>query len=319
VTTGARAGGLLVFAAVVGLFACERSRTAAPADAGPSGAPSGSSGPRPPALLYLPDGGDTVLAEPGEVRPQVHAGGSGRCPAEMVDVRGRFCIDRYEASLVDLALGRAISPYFAPSRGDALQALAAFEDGEPPGAPPLPLIPDWERIEVFTPRAESNPGVVPNGYVSGLLATKACEAAAKRLCTLSEWQEACRGERQQKFPYGDRYQAGACNVGREAHPASVLYGNPSIHHLDPRLNLVQGSEGPLLRRTGESSRCRSEWNGDAVLDMVGNLDEWIDDPSGMFAGGFYARATVDGCDSRITQHPNEYYDYSTGVRCCSSP
>jgi len=319
VKSAARAGGLLALGAVIGLGACERSRSAAPADAGPDTSLSASSARRAPALLYLPDGGDRVLAEPGEARPQAAAGGSGRCPAEMVDVGGRFCVDRYEASLVDAARGREISPYFAPSRGDALQALAAFEDGEPPGAPPLPLIPAWERIEIFSPRAESNAGVVPNGYVSGLLAAKACEAAAKRLCTLSEWQEACRGERQQKFPYGDRYEAGACNVGREAHPAAVLYGNASLHHLDPRLNLVAGSEGPLLRRTGESARCRSEWSGDAAHDMVGNLDEWVDEPSGMFAGGFYARATVEGCDARITQHPPEYYDYSVGVRCCRSP
>jgi hypothetical protein len=234
----------------------------------------------------------------------------------MVDIGGRFCIDRYEASLLDAQRGRAISPYFAPSRAEALGALRSFSDGDPAGVPPLPVLPAWQKIEAFTPRAEALPNVIPNGYVSGVWAARACEAAAKRLCTLDEWQEACRGEGQRKFPYGDRYEAGACNVGREAHPAHVLYGNASIHHLDPRLNLVEGSEGPLLRRTGESTRCRSEWGGDAVLDMVGNLDEWVDDPGGLFAGGFYSRATVEGCDARISQHPRDYYDYSLGVRCC---
>jgi hypothetical protein len=105
-------------------------------------------------------------------------------------------------------------------------------------------------------------------------------------------------------------------VFREAHPASVLHGDASIHHLDPRLNLVKGSRGPLLRRTGESPRCRSEWSGDAAFDMVGNLDEWVDDPEGTFAGGFYARGTRDGCDAKIEGHPIEYFDYSVGVRCC---
>jgi formylglycine-generating enzyme required for sulfatase activity len=180
----------------------------------------------------------------------------------------------------------------------------------------MPLLPGWQRAEAYVPRAESRAGVVPNGYVSGLLAERACQVAGKRLCALEEWQTACRGERQRKFPYGDRYEAFLCNVGREAHPASVIHGNASIHHLDPRLNLVSGSRGPLLRRTGATERCRSDWASDAVFDMVGNLDEWVDDAGGTFAGGFYARATVDGCDSRIAHHPRDYYDYSLGVRCC---
>ena len=50
--------------------------------------------------------------------------------------------------------------------------------------------------------------------------------------------------------------------------------------------------------------------------MVGNLDEWIDDPDGTFVGGFYSRGTREGCDSIIEVHDYTYYDYSLGVRCC---
>jgi hypothetical protein len=50
--------------------------------------------------------------------------------------------------------------------------------------------------------------------------------------------------------------------------------------------------------------------------MVGNLDEWIDDPKGKFLGGFYSRSTRDGCEASITAHPRVYFDYSLGVRCC---
>jgi len=73
---------------------------------------------------------------------------------------------------------------------------------------------------------------------------------------------------------------------------------------------------PLLRKTGETPTCVSEWEGDGIRDMVGNLDEWIDDPEGTFLGGFYSRATRSGCDARISGHPIDYFDYSTGVRCC---
>jgi hypothetical protein len=179
------------------------------------------------------------------------------------------------------------------------------------GAPPA-----WELLEPFEPKALSLAGVTPNGYVSGVLAARACANAGKRLCTAAEWVTACRGERNRQFPYGAIYEAGACNVYREAHPAAVLWGNASRNHLDPRLNLVSGATGPLLRRTGETERCRSDWGADAVFDMVGNLDEWVDEPGGAFLGGFYSRATLNGCDARVSEHPPEYFDYSTGVRCC---
>ena len=109
---------------------------------------------------------------------------------------------------------------------------------------------------------------------------------------------------------------GSGNVFREAHPAHELHDNASIGHLDPRLNQVRFKGKPLLRRTGATSSCRSVWGDDAIYDMVGNLDEWVDDEGGVFLGGFYARSTKAGCDQRISSHPANYYDYSLGVRCC---
>jgi hypothetical protein len=70
--------------------------------------------------------------------------------------------------------------------------------------------------------------------------------------------------------------------------------------------------------TGATAGCRSDWGNDAIYDMVGNLDEWVDDPSGVFVGGFYARSTREGCEARVGVHPPVYYDYSTGARCCLS-
>lgn len=270
---------------------------------------------RAPELLYLPDGGDHALE--GDRPPSLFAQGpSGRCPPEMVDVAGRFCIDRYEGSLVDARLGRPISPYFAPRGFDARRAFEAFSGTSHVGAPELPRPPVWELEESFEPKAASLPAVTPNGYVSGLLARAACENAGKRLCSAAEWTSACRGESGRRFPYGDVYESGACNVYRDTHPARVLWGDASKNHLDPRLNLVADASGPLLRRTGETARCRSEWGADAAFDMVGNLDEWVDEPGGAFLGGFYSRATQNGCEARVTEHPPEYFDYSTGVRCC---
>jgi formylglycine-generating enzyme required for sulfatase activity len=241
----------------------------------------------------------------------------GRCPADMVDVRGRFCIDRFEATLSD-AQGRSFSPYFPAARAEAKGILGKFRSLEPrmTSPPALPVLPDWQRNEDARAVAQSRAGVVPNGYLSGIAARAACEAAGKRLCSDAEWELACRGEQNRQFPYGERYEQGRCNVFREAHPAAELHGDASRHHLDPRLNLVAGSAGPLLRKTGATPECKSQWGNDGAYDMVGNLDEWIDDPSGTFAGGFFSRGTREGCSSRVGAHPIEYFDYSLGVRCC---
>jgi sulfatase modifying factor 1 len=269
-----------------------------------------------PALLYLPDGGDSVQFG---VAPQLLPGlppTSTRCPTEMVDVRGRFCIDRYEVTLVDQKQGRRLSPYYHPTR---TQTAASFKDwsrSTPVQGLSAPAPPEFQLSEEFEPRAESRESVTPSGYLSGNIADLACRNAGKRLCTLEEWVFACRGEGGHKFPYGDHYEEGRCNVFRETHPAQVLHGDMSTGHLDPRLNLVEAPSGPLLRKTGATPTCKSAWGGDAIYDMVGNLDEWVNAPIGAFLGGFYSRSTREGCDSKVSSHPRAYFDYSLGTRCC---
>lgn len=275
--------------------------------------------PAPPRPLYLPDGGDLVQNQ-GALSPLPTllpgAPVSSGCPAEMVSVRGQFCIDRYEVSAVDLR-ERPLSPYYPPSHDELVQRYGVFRSVTPRRrAPALPLPPDFSLNESFRARATSLPRVVPSGYLSGVLARELCESAGKRLCTPSEWVTACKGQSATKYPYGAVYEEGACNVFRESHPAVVLYGDASKNHLDPRLNLAEGAAGPLLRKTGDTPRCRSVWGQDAIYDMVGNLDEWVDDARGAFQGGFYARSTREGCDARISSHPPAYSDYSLGVRCC---
>ena len=234
----------------------------------------------------------------------------------MVDVQGRFCIDRYEVMLVDRGQGRRLSPYYHPTRAQTAASFKDWSRSAPKQGLSAPLPPDFQLSEEFEPRAESRAGMTPSGYLSGNIADLACRNAGKRLCTIDEWVLACRGEGGHKFPYGDHYQEGRCNVFRDTHPAQVLHGDMSIGHLDPRLNLVEASNGPLLRLTGATSTCRSAWGGDAAYDMVGNLDEWVNAAVGAFVGGFYSRSTREGCDSKVSSHPRSYFDYSLGARCC---
>lgn len=284
-------------------------------------APSVASAPPPPRVLYLPDGGDLVqnqgqLVAPPPLLPGAPPLVSSGCPPEMVSIRGQFCIDRYEASAVD-AHERALSPYYPPAYDELVHIYGVFRRVTPKHrAPSLPEPPGFALSDRFEASARSAPAVTPSGYMSGVMARKICENAGKRLCTPSEWVTACKGQNATKYPYGDQYREGACNVFRESHPAVLLYGDASKNHLDPRLNLTEDAAGPLLQKTGTVELCRSEWGRDAVYDMVGNLDEWVDEPRGAFLGGFYSRATREGCDSRISSHPPEYFDYSLGVRCC---
>jgi hypothetical protein len=234
----------------------------------------------------------------------------------MVDVRGQFCIDRFEITLVDASSGTPLSPHYPPSRSQAVASFDRYRQRTSGGSGRLrvPELPEVQRRGEFEAKARSAMGMLPQGYLNAHTSESACRVAGKRLCSQAEWVTACRGEQNRKFPYGDAYTDGACNVFREAHPASVLWGDASREHLDPRLGLASGSRGPLLRQTGATATCRSTWGSDAVFDMVGNLDEWVAD--GFFVGGFFSRGTREGCDARVSSHAMEYFDYSLGTRCC---
>ena len=241
-------------------------------------------------------------------------------------VGGRFCIDKWEASLIDKRSGLALSPHYPPDRRLAAQIADTWEKqrleigSEAARQVPLPPLPDWQRRRDVDPVAISRPGVLPNGYLSALTSARACQNAGKRLCHYDEWLTACEGETRRKYPYGLEYRQGACNIFRALHPAMELHDNPATGHLDPRLGLVSEPSGdPLLRRTGATPACKSEWGREAAWDMNGNLDEWVDDEKGRFVGGFFSRAKRDGCESSVTAHPPSYLDYSTGARCCWAP
>lgn len=258
-------------------------------------------------------------AQHAEQAPAASASG---CPAEMVRV-DRYCIDRWEASMVDKTTRRPLSPYYPPQPKllrevyRAWQFEAELMGDEAARLMPLPDIPDWQKHENFAPMAVSKPGAVPQAYVSQYLAREACENAGKRLCTYDEWVHACRGAQNTPFPYGTTFDRAACNVWGYVHPAFVLHENSSIGHRDPRLNLVTyDGEHSLLRRTGATPTCASRWGADAIYDMVGNLDEWVEGEKPRFVGGFYARPTSKGCESSVTNHAAIYSDYSTGTRCC---
>ena len=209
----------------------------------------------------------------------------------MASVRGDYCIDVFEASLVEVDDdGRTKRhPHYLPV-GDAVV------------------------------KAVSKKGVYPQAYISRDEAAAACKEAKKRLCTDDEWLTACKGKSPTKWPYGDERREGWCNdVGvsplNHYYPDladAEKYGAKTMN--DPRLDQLEGG----LAKTGSHPHCK---NGFRVYDMVGNVHEWTADPSGTFRGGYFLDVTIngEGCDYKTTAHDAKYHDYSTGFRCCADP
>ncbi|MBX3213783.1 MAG: SUMF1/EgtB/PvdO family nonheme iron enzyme [Labilithrix sp.] len=233
-------------------------------------------------------GGETsaglVAAAVGATAAAIARGG---CTPEMASIEGRFCIDRYEASLVE------VTP-----------------TGEEYAFSPFAIVRAHHHV-----RAISEPDVVPQGYISATQAERACNASGKRLCRAAEWQKACRGPENKRYGYAEEREVGRCNDNGK-NPVVALFGfryDASTMN-QPELNQLAGT----LAKTGDRARCS---NGYGVYDMVGNLHEWVADRSGTFYGGYYQDVASaghgEGCGYKTTAHEARYHDYSTGFRCCA--
>ena len=210
------------------------------------------------------------------------------CPAGMAGIED-FCIDRYEAMLVEVLADDSLapwSPYAHPTTEDVMALSVA--------------------------------GVVPQGFIDQDLAGQACARAGKRLCDDTEWLRACQTAAGTTYPYGELYQPGHCNDERSCHPVVQTFesdeawvwselGHPCISQLPEGLAL-----------TGSHPGCTG---GEGLFDMTGNLHEWTADPLGTFRGGFYVDTVIngDGCLYVTTAHDVLHWDYSTGFRCCADP
>jgi formylglycine-generating enzyme required for sulfatase activity len=254
-------------------------------------------------------------AEIGEVIPIVRspsvASAPAACPEGMARALG-FCIDRYEAHLVQ--------------RGQSGELLEHPHCQRPEGG--------------IAYEARSGAGVFPQAYITRNESQAACANAGKRLCTRREWQSACRGSRHAIYPYGDRTEPGRCNT-EKPHLITLRFGP------DPRRWRYQDFNDPsldewpgFLARTGEYGTCVSE---DGVYDLVGNLHEWVSDTvdsaligeltsegvsrsyqpwgpgNAVFMGGFFSTRDEHGpgCHFTTVAHEPGYHDYAVGFRCCT--
>jgi hypothetical protein len=167
----------------------------------------------------------------------------------MVLVESAFCIDRYEAS-----------------RPDATSSSVGSDSS----------------------RAVSQPGVMPWRNTSLQQAADACAAADKRLCTPTEWEQACRGPDQTTYCYGDTYVIETCN---------------GIDVFWPNFRITP---------TGFFPDCTNEYG---VFDICGNVWERVQGGAGR--GGAF------NCSDSAALHRCSYVaDWGSdpvsnfGFRCC---
>ena len=131
---------------------------------------------------------------------------------------------------------------------------------------------------------------LPRDMVSQEQAASLCAQEGKHLCSLAEWQAACKSKDNTRYSYGDSYRQNKCNTNTRA-----------------------------AKRSGRKEQCRS-WYG--MYDMNGNLWEWTSTTSKdhpnmyLVAGGAWNTNNESKCtDSKFSFYPQNQYP-SVGFRCC---
>ena len=136
----------------------------------------------------------------------------------------------------------------------------------------------------------NQPDATPKDMVNQQEAANICKNEGKHLCSIEEWQAACRGKDGFKFSYGNSYKQSKCNTNTKA-----------------------------AKRSGRKTQCRS-WFG--MYDMNGNLWEWTSSTSKqhpdkfLVAGGAWNTNNESSCSvSKFSFYPQNQYP-SVGFRCC---
>jgi serine/threonine protein kinase len=138
-------------------------------------------------------------------------------------------------------------------------------------------------------------GSMPTVGVSWHDAKRLCENRSKRLCTEEEWEKACKGPGNARFPYGSSFDPNACNTEDDS-----------------------GEDRPLVS-SGTFAKCRS---GYGVADLSGNVAEWTASPYAGSSdraqkGGAFDRPDYAArCSARKNGAPGSRAD-EVGFRCCT--
>jgi serine/threonine protein kinase/formylglycine-generating enzyme required for sulfatase activity len=142
-------------------------------------------------------------------------------------------------------------------------------------------------------------GIIPQTNISFYGAKKLCEDEGKQLCSEEQWEKACKGPLDLKYPYGNVWDASKCNT--------------------------QNSDG-TNRSIVPSGTYRACTSGYGVYDMSGNVMEWTnsvfssqDTSDRVVKGGSFTKPDwATRCAYRYNMLPNSTSN-EVGSRCCKPP
>lgn len=158
----------------------------------------------------------------------------------------------------------------------------------------------WTRTQEYCIDRYEYPGGGrrPRTGISFYGAKKACEKIGKRLCSEQEWERACKGSRNIRYPYGNTFDANRCNTRNKS------------------------DQNRSVTRSGRFRKCYSPYG---AYDMSGNVAEWT---SSHYRGRSKNRVVRGGsakrpdwgtrCASRSSKRPSSSKS-TLGFRCCADP
>jgi sulfatase modifying factor 1 len=176
---------------------------------------------------------------------------------------------------------------------------------------------DWPNVEGVRPQlglsAVPEDEDIENGVVMD--AEALCESVGKRVCTAQEWEQACRGPDQARYPWGDELPKyvpgtgeGICNYDKWFKP----YDEEKVFERDPKHMAELDQSEPA----GSRPKCVAP---SGAYDMIGNGEQWVRCPKkGRYGwclvGRFWSEPV--SCSARITAHAPKWHWYTTTTRCC---
>ena len=140
-------------------------------------------------------------------------------------------------------------------------------------------------------------GARPKTAVNWNTAKSLCEGVQKRLCTEKEWERACKGHKNGRYPYGDEFDDEKCNTETKA------------------------GEKRGVAAAGSFGGCRSQYG---VFDLSGNAWEWTATPLGGGAAMIIKGGAANKPDWAVRcanrgNKPSGSRDAFLGFRCCANP
>jgi formylglycine-generating enzyme len=221
------------------------------------------------------------------------------CPADTIEIKGEYCPELEQKCVRHMPEEKGAPErcaVFAPSKCKSQKVKKHF------------CIDPYEY-----PNRRGEKPVVMKSWQE---AQDLCKAAQKRLCRDSEWTLACEGQEHLPYPYGRTRDAKACNIDRPHPPVDER----ALASSDPQKREAEVQRLWQGEPSGARPGCASPYG---VMDMTGNVDEWVVNESGKpfksgLKGGYWGPVR-DRCRPMTTAHGETFPFYQTGFRCCADP